>query len=387
MSGSRATAFALHTLATFAVLACASYWVSHGRKVPVSDLPQDYASARAWLDGDSAYRPLGELLVRYGFPPPDPAVMVKTNPHPPVAILLTVPYAFTDFEAALEWVRWTQLVAIALTWALCYQMFRPPIPGWLWAVAGGAFGLWAPVWQGLAWGQPVGLLALATILIWLLARAEKPFAFGLLLAAATLIRPFVAINVVLACGWSARQQAKAVAGLLVGGLLPFALLGIWPWEWYRLASDAGGYVAGCGSLPGVLHLGATGGQVLYALATVVLAWLRWRGLGADETAALAAVAAMLAYPLAWFQYDTSLIPVVAWVAAGVAVSGNRVALWGLVLYLLLRTVPDLIPTGGSGLVELLARGKNELQVLARAILLGAVVATVASRRVSASGPS
>ena len=135
-----------------------------------------------------------------------------------------------------------------------------------------------------------------------------------------------------------RQQAKALAGLLVGGLVPFALLGIWPWEWYRLASDAGGYVSGCGSLPGVFHLGAGGGQLLYALAAAVLAWLRWRGLGVDETAALASVTAMLAYPLAWFQYDTSLIPVVAWVAAGVAVTGNRVALWGLVLYLLMRTV-------------------------------------------------
>ncbi len=385
MSGRRSTAIALHALVTFIALAGASTWVARDRKAAVSDLPQDYTSARAWLDGDSAYRPLGELLTRYGFPPPHADVMVGTNPHPPVAVLLTVPYVFTDFETALAWVRWTQLVALALTWAICYRMFQPPVPGFVWAVAGGSFGLWTPVWQGLAWGQPVGLLALATVAIWALARNEKPFAFGLVLGAATLIRPFVAIQVVLACGWSSRQQAKAVAGLLVGGLVPFALLGIWPLEWYRLASDAGGYVSGCGSLPGVLHLGAGGGQVLYALSAVVLAWLRWRGLGVDETAALAAVTAMLAYPLAWFQYDTSLIPVVAWVAAGVAATGNRVALWGLVLYLLMRTVPDMIPTpGGTGFVETIALYKNELQVLARTILLGAVVATIRPVRVNAS---
>ena len=29
------------------------------------------------------------------------------------------------------------------------------------------------------------------------------------------------------------------------------------------------------------------------------------------------------YPLAWFQYDTSLIPIVAWILAGVATSGDR----------------------------------------------------------------
>jgi Glycosyltransferase family 87 len=303
-------------------------------------------------------------------------------------VLLTVPYAAADFPTALLWLRWTQLAAIALVWALCYELFRPPVPGWAWALAGGAFGLWAPVWQGLAWGQPIGLLALGTLGVWWLARSERPFAFGLVLAAATLVRPFLALHVVLACGWPVRQQAKAAAGLLVGGLVPFALLGVWPWDWYRLASDAGAYVSGCGSIPGVLNLGAAGGQALFALAAAVLAWLRWRGLGVDETAALAAVAAMLAYPLAWFQYDASLIPVVAWVVAGVATAGNRAALWMLVAYLLLRALPDMIPTpGGTGLVEALARNKGWLQVLGRAVLLGAVVSVIRGGRVSARGSS
>jgi len=388
MSGSRAAAFAFRSLLTFALLAAAWLGLFRGQSVAVSDLVQDYVSARAWLDGESAYLPLDDLLPRYGFEPLRPPVFVRTNPHPPVAVLLTVPYAAVGFDTALLWLRWSQLAAIALVWAACFELFRPPVPGWVWASAGGAFGLWAPVWQGLAWGQPVGLLALATVAIWALARAEMPFQFGLVVAAATLLRPFLAIQVVLACGWSVRQQAKVAAGLFVGGLFPFALLGIWPWDWYRLASDAGSYVSGCGSLPGVLHLGAAGGQVLYALAAAILAWLRWRGLGLDETAALAAVAAMLAYPLAWFQYDTGLIPVVAWVATRVATTGNRVALWGLVLYLLARTVPDMIPTpDGSGFVEALARNKNWLQVLARAVLLGTVVASIGPRRVSASEPS
>jgi hypothetical protein len=384
----------VHTLVTFAGLTAASLWVARDRTAAVSDLPQDYASARAWLDGDSPYLPLGTLLVRYGFPPPPADVMVGTNPHPPVAVLLTAPYALSDFETALAAVRWTQLAALALTWALCFEMFRPPVPGLVWALLGGAFGLWAPVWQGLAWGQPVGLLALGTVGIWALARSEKPFAFGLALSAVTLVRPFTAIHVVLLCGWNARQQARAIAGLAVGGLVPFALLGITPWDWYRLASDAGGYVSGCGSLPGVLEIGPKGGQLLYAAATLVLALLCWRGCGVDAVVALAAVTAMLAYPLAWFQYDVSLVPVVAWVAARVAATGNRAALWCLVAYLLMRTVPDMIPTpGGTGLVELLARYKGCVQVLARTLLLVAVVAAAKPQaasqagRLSASGPS
>jgi hypothetical protein len=100
---------------------------------------------------------------------------------------------------------------------------------------------------------------------------------------------------------------------------------------------------------------------------------------------------MLAYPLAWFQYDASLVPVVAWVAARVAATGNRPAVWCLIAYLLMRTVPDMIPTpGGTGLVELLARYKGWVQVLARTLLLFAVVAAAkppAASRVSASEPS
>ncbi len=377
--------FASSAAVTLAGLAATSAWVAHGRGVAVTDLPQDYASARAWLAGEPAYAPLADLQPRAGLPAPDPSVMVRANPHPPVAVLLTAPYAPLDFGAALAAVRWTQLAALALAWAACFELFRPAVSPWAWAAAGGAWGLWCPVWQGLAWAQPVGLLALGTVAVWALARAERAFAFGVVLAALTLVRPFAAVHVVLACGWTGRKMALAAAGLAAGGAVPFALLGVTPWEWYRLASDAGGYVSWCGSVPGVLGLGPRGGQLLYAAAAAVLAGLRWRGAGTDAVAALAAVTAMLAYPLAWFQYDVTLIPVVAWVLAG----GNRAAVWGAAAYLALRVVPDMTPAaGGRGVAELLARNKDWLQVLARGVLLAAAgAAGRAAARVSASGPS
>src|SRR5262249_14540254 len=108
---------ALHMLLTFAVLA-PSLRVARDHQPAVSDLVQDCTSARSWLDGDSAYCPLAELHVRYGFEPPRPHVQVRYNPHPPVAVLLTVPFARVDFETALSGVQWTQLLALALTWAL-----------------------------------------------------------------------------------------------------------------------------------------------------------------------------------------------------------------------------------------------------------------------------
>lgn len=372
---------------TFALLLATTPFTLRRSNARGDDLVQDYVSARAWLDGESPYQPLNRLRERAGFEPQRDDVMVRHNPHPPGAVLLTVPFARLDFEDALRAVRTAQLAALALAWAVGYRLFAPPVSWWKWAAAGGLFGLWTPVWQGLDWGQPVGFLALAVAGIWTLGRAERPGWFGLALGLACTVRPFVALLAVVAAGWPRNQAAVALFAALVGGLLPFALTGTSPWEWLGLATAAGAYVEGCGSLPGVLGLGTPGGVVLFGLAGVVLGYLRWRGLDADATAALAATVAMLTYPLAWFQYDVSLVPVVAWVAARVGRSGHRLAFLGLAVFLLLRTVPDIIAEpGGSGLANALARNKGWLQVAARSALLLAVVAA-SRRRVSASGPS
>lgn len=360
---------------TFAVLWATLSWTLRESRAHGDDLVQDYVSARALLDGLSPYRPLDELRERVGIPPRPDHVMVRTNPHPPGAVLLTVPFAGADFGAALDRVRLAQLAALAAAWALVYSLVAPPMPGWMWGVLGGAFGVWAPVWQGLDWGQPVGVLALAAAVVWALGRAPWPLAFGLVLGLACTVRPFFAINCVVAVGWTRRQQLTALAGALVGGLAPFAAVGIAPWEWYRLASEAGAYVEGCGSLPGVLGLGTGAGVLMYAAAFGVLAALRWRGLSADGTLALAAVAAMLTYPLAWFQYDVSLIPVVAWVAVTAHRTDSRFALLAVVLFVAARAVPDIIPDTG-GWADVVGRAKGWVQVAARGVLLSGTVAAV-----------
>jgi hypothetical protein len=138
----------------------------------------------------------------------------------------------------------------------------------------------------------------------------------------------------------------------------------------------------------VLGIGTGGGVLLFGIAAGVLTVLRFRGLGLDAVAALAAVSAMLTYPLAWFQYDVSLVAVIAWVAAEVGRTGSRPALVGLALYLMLRMLPDIIPNPeGTGLVDVIGRNKAWVQVAARAILLGTVVAVARRKAVSACEPS
>lgn len=96
-------------------------------------------------------------------------------------------------------------------------------------------------------------------------------------------------------------------------------------------------------------------------------------MGLDETAALAAVLAMLTYPLAWFHYDTLLIPVVAWLVARPEFRFNAGVRWSVVVYFLLRTIPDMVALpDGSGAAAWLARNQNGLQVIGRLLLLLAV---------------
>ncbi|QDU19935.1 glycosyltransferase family 87 protein [Urbifossiella limnaea] len=360
------------TAVTFAALWVTSSFALRESRAHGDDLVQDYVSARALRDGLSPYLPLDDLRDRAGLPPRPGHVLVTHNPHPPGAVLLTVPFAAADFGMALDRVRLLQLAALAVAWALCFRLAAPPLSGWAWALVGGAFGLWAPVWQGLDWGQPVGVLALAAAGIWQLGRSGRPLAFGFVLGFACTVRPFFALSCVVAMKWTRREQLAAFAGALVGGLVPFALAGTPPWEWYRLASAAGAYAAECGSLPGVLGLGTTAGVGLYAAAAVVLAYLRWKGLAADSTLALAAVAAMLTYPLAWFQYDVSLIPVVAWVAVTAHRANSRFALVALTLFVAARAVPDVIPDTG-GWADAVGHVKGWVQVAARAVLLAAVI--------------
>src|SRR5437870_13073285 len=85
--------FVAQSLLTFFLLAALTGWALRTSTARGGDLPQDYTSANALLAGESPYQPLGELLVRYGFIPVYSQIKVGTNPHPPGAVLLTLPYA------------------------------------------------------------------------------------------------------------------------------------------------------------------------------------------------------------------------------------------------------------------------------------------------------
>jgi hypothetical protein len=363
------------TVLTFLILF--AFYAAVGRAVPGTgdDLVQDYVSARAWMDGADPTRPLDELRARVGLPPAGDAMKVAYTPHPPGAILATVPFAaLGDFSQALLAYQLAQLASIAIAWNWARGLVGSPPGAVAWAVCGGVFGLWSPVWQGVSWGQPDGFLALAAVGVWAAARSHRPVAFGVALGVACSLRPFFALLAVLAGGWPGRRAGAAALATAVTAALPFAVYRVWPWDWLRLASAAEVYVRDCGSVPGVLGLGAAGGMAVYAAAAAGLLVARLRGLPADATVAVGLVLAMLTYPLAWFHYDVILLPVVAWVFGRAEAAGDRWAVRGVAAYVLLRAIPTLDPAlardGGVGAV---VQHQGVIQVAARVLLLAAAV--------------
>ena len=111
------------------------------------------------------------------------------NPHPPLAVVLAVPFAPVAFPTAFLAYQVAQVLCLAVTWTIACRTFARG--GWLAASLGGLVGLWSPVWQGLDWGQPVGFVALATVSLWLAARGDpRSGVAGGLLALACCLRPF-----------------------------------------------------------------------------------------------------------------------------------------------------------------------------------------------------
>ena len=339
------------------------------------DLVQDYAAARVWLDGDDPYMPLNHLRARMGLGPVHETVKVAHNPHPPGAILATVPVAWIDdFLVALRVLELLQLACVAVAWTWVRTFVPHPPSGWKWAAAGGLFGLWAPLWQGASWGQPDGMLALAVVALWWTGRTDRVLLFGLVLGLACSVRPFFGIAAVVAIGWPLARMIVAGAMATAAVATPFALCRVWPWDWYRVASEAGAYVPECGSLPGVLGLSSQVGVFLYVLAVGALIAARLTGLSVDATVAAGLTLALITYPLAWFHYDVALIPVAAWVIFRVVESGDRVGRLAVASYLALRTVPDLEPGRPVATwVQLVDEHQNAGQLFARIVLLFAVI--------------
>jgi Glycosyltransferase family 87 len=334
--GAAGVAQALWTAALVGGLAtlCIGRSAGHG-----DDFIQDYLGARLWLAGEPAFQDLTELRDRLGFPPAKKAV--GNNPHPPLAVILAAPFAGRPFPEALFAYQVVQVLGIAWAWTGACRTFARG--GWGTATLGGLLGLWAPVWQGLDWGQPVGFVAVAAVVLWRLARASPPAGLaGAALALACCLRPFYAILAATAVRWPLRRWAVEVLSAAAVTAALFALVRLSPIKWLRAGAAVGEtFTNECGSIPGLLGLTGLAGMWCYAVAAIAIAVARWRGADADPCTAAALVLGLLTYPLAWFHYDVALIPVLVWLVATAHCRGRTPALFLAALYVTLRAAPNV----------------------------------------------
>jgi Glycosyltransferase family 87 len=311
------------------------------------DLVQDYLSARALLSGEDPYQPLPPLRERAGLTAgPQFEMKAEYNPHPPVAVFLAAPVAGLPFDRAYQVHRVLQIILLAGSWVWACQLAG--IRNSVVIVAGAAaLGLWPPVWGGLDWGQPTGMLALLSVALWHLADGRQPALAGGVLVISCLVRPFFAGYAAAAGGWRWRDVAEAVSVALGVVLASFFVVNITPWEWYRRASVAGEFAATGGSLPSVLDLPAGAGVVGFVLWIVAVAIMVRRGLPGRATAALGTTGGMLVYPLAWFRYDVVLLPIAVWAGCEGFRRGRAVAVVAVAAYVVLRFVPPYAHIPGS----------------------------------------
>lgn len=335
-----------------------------------ADLVPDYVSSKAILDGLDPYSSQAELRARYGFGGVDPRSPVYFNPHFPVAILTTLPFAFLPFPVALAFYQAGQIVSMAAAWWWAVRLWWRP--GFIPLMIGCLIGAWAPFWQGLDWGAPPGFLPLAVLTAWRLSELERPWGAGFFAAIAAGIRlPGVGVTV----GWAKWDRSKLGRAVLTGGLTwlaALAVVGASPLAWIKSASSVEHFIESGTSLSSALGLGTIGAG-LVAAAGLGLAWMVGARLAdQDSGAALGLCLAMATFPLGWFHYDTTLLLVVIWV---VGRSETPLARLPALLFFLLAGIPTLQNPGSI---------YPALRILGRFVLASGVVAVTMAQPRSTS---
>ena len=338
------------------------------------DFVQEWLSARNFWTGAPVYSPQREALLRHGgVDRPKLDAELPWNAHPPVAVLIALPFGlFTDYPAAhLSW-NIVTLSLFVLALALAARELGVPL-AW-WTLAGGTALVLSchAVLNHLYQGQLNFIVFVLLVLAWRADRRGQPGAAGLAAGAAAAIKLFPALVLVyfVAAGrWRAALAAALTAlGLNLAALTLFGpeefgtyvrevlpSLDVFRGSWLNVSLT--GYWTRVGASLHAPVLGA-GAASVCQLAVVAAVW--WAGRRApspdarDRAFAAAVVGMPLASPVAWSHYFVILaLPLlVMWRRSprGPALLGLLVA--SAVLWLPERLVfeflvgPDEIPTDG-----------------------------------------
>jgi len=337
-----------------------------------SDFVQEWLSARSYWAGDPVYLPQREALRRRaGLDLPDFETVMPWNAHPPVAVLLALPFGLTsDYSAAhLTWNLLTfPLMPLALVLVARELNLRVP---WWGALAGAALLLsWNAVYSQVYQGQLNCALVWFVALAWVADRRGAGALAGALAGAAAATKLFPGLLLVYFVAgrkWRAAGALVLTAGAL--NLVALAAFGPSAFETYLrevvpsldvfrhswLNVSLTGYLTRLSAALGAPRGGpwlALGAQLLVAAAVWRAARRAHRSdepAARDRAFALAVVGMVLASPVAWTHYFVlvSFPLLVAWAYPPRGGALAALALASAVLWLPERLVPNLLLPPGS----------------------------------------
>jgi hypothetical protein len=268
------------------------------------DLAAFLASGAALIAGQNPYGPAAWAA-------PRAAGDALPNMNPPVWLPLFG--AAAAFDPALVAAAWLGL-SLALVLAALALLARG-FPGrasrerLVWVVCLGG------LWHTLLLGQIYTILLLLTVGVWLLLRAERPVAAGVLLGVLVALKPnFVVWPVLLLLAGHARPAlwAGVSAGLI--SLLPALWYGpaIYS-QWLAVVQQVAGFAVPerNAALPGlVTRLGwpALGLPLTAVLLAALAGWVAWRRPDRETVSDVGVTATLVAGPLTWPGYTLLLLP-------------------------------------------------------------------------------
>jgi hypothetical protein len=296
-----------------------------------SDFVQEWLSARSYRSGDPVYLPQRDaMLLHTGRDVPAFASGLPWNAHPPVAVLVALPFgAVPDYRAAhLAWNLLTfpllvlSVVLVAREWGFRFRW-------WSVFAAVPLVVSCQPVLAHLYQGQLNFVILLLLVAAWIADRRGHQVAAGVAVGTAAALKIFPGLLLVYFVAtrrW--RAAAAAVATGLALNAVAFAVLGAGAFETYvrdvlpSLKMFRGtwsnvsltGYWTRVGSSLGAPALGLVAAACCQ-LAAVAAVWLVARraatGDDRDRAFALAVAAMPLASPVAWAHYFVILLLPVA----------------------------------------------------------------------------
>ncbi|MBN9121895.1 MAG: DUF2029 domain-containing protein [Planctomycetes bacterium] len=328
---------------------------------PYRDFSQEWLSARNFWTGTPVYAPQHAAMLRHaGFDSPFFEVEMKWNAHPPVAVLVALPFGLiTDYATAhLAW----NCVTFSLFVLGLVLLARELGVGVRGGAAFGALALvvsWNAVHQHLYQGQLGFLIAFLLAVGWVADHRGRQTAAGVAVGTAAALKVFPGLLLVY---FVAAGRWRAAAAALLTGLLLYAaalaLFGPAAFETYvrdvlpsldRFQSSWSnvsltGYWKRVGAALDVPAVGTIVAAVCRLLVVAAVWWVGRRASGADghgRAFAFAVVGMLAASPIAWTHYFVLLaVPLlVLWQRLPLGPARVALVVAGAVLWVPERLIP------------------------------------------------